>query len=289
MKKIVTGRAMLTMRNGSFKTYLRDIAKIPNFTPHEEFLCAEKAYKGDKKAFDELITRNLKFVVSVAKQYSNQGISLEDLVNEGNYGLIVAAEKFEPSRGLKFISYSVWWIRKYIMELITKNGKQIRLPLNKVTNLSKLNSYVEQLEQKYGRNIDISEVMDEFGNEIDIEELKVLDTVRSYRVDSFDKEIGHDENGGLTLHDLVSDKSQEPTDYLLQEDDNKYEVNQLLEGLKPKEQRVIIGLFGLDGKIPLTLNDLADELDLTREGIRQIREKAIKKMKSKYDVEFLNN
>ena len=288
MKKIQVSSRSITLRNGSVNSYLRDISKIQPFTPEEEFICAQKAFNGDKKAFDELITRNLKFVVTVAKQYSNQGINLEDLINEGNYGLIMAAEKFEPTRGLKFISYSVWWIRKYILELINKSGKQIRLPLNKITNLSKLNTCVEQLEQKHGRNVDISEVMDEFGNEIDIEELKVLDTVGSYRIDSFDREMGHDEGGGLTLHDLITDSDQNPTDYLLHHDDMRYEIKEMLSDLKDNEKRIIIGLFGLDGGLQMTLNDLADEFGLTREAIRLTKEKAIKKMKAKYDLDLLN-
>ena len=160
MKQFVITSKVTNRENQSFNQYLKDISEIEVFSSKEEVICAEKASRGDKKAIDELVRRNLRFVVSVAKQYATTQNPLEDLVNEGNIGLIIAAEKFKPEMGFKFISYAVWWVRKIIMEHLSKHGRLVRLPANKINSLSKLDKQINELEQKLGRNVCIQEIIE---------------------------------------------------------------------------------------------------------------------------------
>ena len=168
MKQLKISTKLTNRDIHSFNQYLKEISDIDVFTPEQEAICTEKACKGDQDAIDELVRRNLRFVVSVAKQYATPMNPLEDLVNEGNIGLMLAAQKFRPEMGFKFISYAVWWVRKIIMEHLTKNGRMVRLPANKVNSLSKLDKQIHLLEQKLGRNVSIIEVVEEFGSEMDL-------------------------------------------------------------------------------------------------------------------------
>lgn len=282
MKQISIGNRITNRETESFKKYLKDVASIELLTPAEELICAEKASKGDQDAINEMIHRNLRFVISVAKQYANSNNRIEDLVNEGNIGLIMAVQHFKPSMGFKFISYAVWWIRKTIMEHISKHGKIVRLPANKINAMSKLDKKISLLEQRLGRTADISEILDEFGGEINKEEVSLLETLSNFSVDSLDREVSHEGgDNSITLGELIADDSVPLTDHLIVSQNIKMEVGSIISTLKPRDKRVMVALFGLDGNLPMTLKEVSDEIGVTREMIRQIREKNLKMLKDK--------
>lgn len=281
MKQLVITTRLTNRESESFQQYLRDISQISIFTPAEEVACTVRAANGDKAAVKELIERNLRFVVSVSKQYSTPTNPIEDLVNEGNIGLIMAAEKFKPEMGFRFISYAVWWVRKIILEHLAKYGRMVRLPANKLNSLSKLDKKIAELEQKYGRNIDIQEVLSELDN-MDEEDLDLLGVLNSYSIDSIDREIGGDDGNTTTIADLLSDDTIfKAPDHLVIHNNMKEEVARIIASLKPREQIIIKALYGLDGDTPMTLKEVGDKLGVTREMIRQIREKVLKTLKEK--------
>ncbi len=291
MKQLTITTKLTNRENQSFVQYLREVSEIKVLTPEEEVILTEKASSGDKQAIEELVKRNLRFVVSVAKQYATPQNPVEDLVNEGNIGLMMAAERFDPKTGFKFISYAVWWIRKIIMEHLSKNGRLIRLPANKINALSKLDKQINELEQKLGRNVSIREVMDNYNVDVDVldalsnygkssSDLEVLSMLSGYSMDSLDRELGHDE-GGSTLGDNVVDNTFDTNDHNLLYDDMKKELNKVLDTLKPRDRQVIVALFGLDGSIPRTLKDVGDEIGVTREMVRQIKEKSLIKLRKR--------
>jgi RNA polymerase primary sigma factor len=271
----------LTNRDiASFNQYLREVNDIPMLTPEEEVELTERVINGDKAAADELVERNLRFVISVAKKYATDKIPLGDLVNEGNIGLIIAVNKFQPTMGYKFISFAVWWIRKIILEHISKHGKMVRLPANKINNLSKLDKLVSELEQKNNHRVDIQEVINAFGNEMSSDEFEFLDGLSTFSVDSLDREINSDEGNSSTLGDLICDESDKSTDYLLNNSDVVEEINVLLETLKPRDKYIMESLFGLNGHAARTLEEVGKDVNLTREMVRQVREKTLKKFKN---------
>lgn len=282
MKQLVITARVTNRESESFQQYLRDISQIAVFTPEGEIACTIKASNGDKAAIKELIERNLRFVVSVAKQYSTPLNPIEDIVNEGNIGLIMAAEKFKPEMGFRFISYGVWWIRKIILEHLAKHGRMVRLPANKLNSLSKLDKKIAELEQKYGRNIDIQEVLAEFDTDMDSDDLELLNMLGTYSMDSIDREIGGDEGGSTTLGDMLSDNTTfKAPDQLVIDANMKEEVSRIIASLKPREQRIMTALYGLDGETPMTLKEVGEEIGVTREMIRQIKEKVLKNLKEK--------
>jgi len=293
MKQLVITNRVTNRETVSFNQYLKDISEIAIFTPKEEMICAEKASRGDKKAMDELVQRNLRFVVSVAKQYATSLNPLEDLVNEGNIGLIIASKRFDPATGYKFISYAVWWIRKIILEYLAKNGRLVRLPSNKINSLNKLDKKINELEQKLGRNVDIQEIIDVYGEELGLasdespykklsDEFEFLDVLNGYSVDSLDREISNDNGNSTCLGDTLSDDTTfKATDHGVMESSIKSEVAKMLDALKPRDKYIMIALYGLDGNIPRSLKDLGDEIGVTREMIRQIREKNLLKLKKR--------
>lgn len=289
----LTITARLTNRDDiSFKQYLREISAIKPFTPEEEFECAKKASDGDVAAIDELVIRNLRFVVSVAKQYVTAQTPLPDLVNEGNIGLITASKKFKPELGFKFISYAVWWIRKVIIEHLANYGRIVRLPANKLNSLSKLDKQIHLLEQKLGRDVSIIEVVDEFSSEMDLgfttsddseykklkDEYQFLGVLSGYNVDSLDRQIGdgNDNNVSSLLEVIGFEGSYEPTDTNINNMDVKRTIDYGLTKLKPRDKKIMVSLFGLDGTHPKALKDVGEEFGITREMVRQIREKSLK-------------
>jgi RNA polymerase primary sigma factor len=279
--KIFKITTKLTNRDiASFNQYLKEVNDIPMLTPEEEVELTEKVINGDKAAADELVERNLRFVISVAKKYATDKIPLGDLVNEGNIGLIIAVNKFQPTMGYKFISFAVWWIRKIILEHISKHGKMVRLPANKINNLSKLDKLVSELEQKNNHRVDIQEVINAFGNEMSSDEFEFLDALSTFSVDSLDREINNDEGNSSTLGDLICDESDKSTDYLLNNSDVVEEINVLLETLKPRDKYIMECLFGLNGNPSRTLEEVGKDVNLTREMVRQVREKTLKKFKN---------
>lgn len=275
MKQLKISHKLTNRENESFKQYLKEIGEVAIFsTPEEEYAVAERASLGDEKAIAELVERNLRFVVSVAKQYVSDGIPLEDLVNEGNIGLVMAAEKFTPTMGYKFISYAVWWIRKIILEHIAKNGKMVRIPANKLNSLSKLDKKIAELEQMRGRRVDVQEVIEEFGNEINDDDFMFLDVLSTYNMDSLDRQVGNDD-GGSVLGELIADNSFKATDHLLNDSNLTNEIDAILNVLSVRDREVMSCLFGLNGNNPMTLKEVGDRMGITRERARQIREKSL--------------
>jgi RNA polymerase primary sigma factor len=278
MKSLRINQRFTNKESNSFNQYLNDISDIDMFTAEEEHACSLRAAEGDKKAIDEMVKRNLRFVVSVAKQYESPNVPLEDLINEGNIGLIMAVENYKPNTGFKFITYAVWWIRKLILEHLAKNGRLIRIPSNKVNGLSKLNQYITQLEQKLGKTVDISEVIEEYGEEISNEGVYDLQNLSMFSFDSLDNPV-NDSDNSLTLSDIISDKSIDPSDYMVTSQYDKKHIDKILNNLKPRDKQVMVSLFGLDGSAPLSLKEVGEEIGLTREMVRQIRKKSLEKLK----------
>lgn len=276
MKSLRITNKFTNIESNSFKTYLNEISDIEMFTPAEEFECSVKAANGDKKAADELIKRNLRFVISIAKQYEMPNVLLEDLINEGNIGLIMAVENYQPNKGFKFISYAVFWIRKMILEYLAKNSRLVRLPSNKINGLSKLNQYIGALEQKLGKDIDISEVVDEYGSEMEEGEIRELQNLSLVNVQSLNNSFDESEN---TLLDILSDDSVVSPDNSLLISDIRKKINVVLNTFKPRDKKIMVSLFGLDGSTPLTLNEVGEQVGLTSEMVRQIKKKGINKFK----------
>lgn len=278
MRKLVITTRLTNRDSDSFQRYLQEISQYDLFTPEEEIECCIKAANGDMSAKEELIKRNLRFVVSVAKHYVSNENSLEDLVNEGNIGLIRAAQSFDLSKENKFISYAVWWIRKKILESIAINGRTIRIPANKLNDLSKIDKIIMEMEQTHGRSIDIQEVM----CDIDGEDLDLLGSISSFRMDSTDREIGGKDGSVTTLGELLTDDAFKETDHLVMEDENA-PLNFVIKTLKPKEQEIIKLLYGLNGDLPLTLEEVGKRMGVTRESIRQTKGKILTKLKTKLE------
>jgi RNA polymerase primary sigma factor len=279
MRQLSITARITNRETDSFNQYLKHIAEIDVLTPEDEIELTKKSITGDKKAIDELVCRNLRFVISVAKQYVTNEATLEDLVNEGNIGLIKAAELFRPEMGNRFISYAVFWIRKVILEYLANNAKVIRFPANKINALSKLDKKINSLEQKLGRTVDISEVVDEFGDELGKESVELLDILSTYTTSSMDNEVNDSE--GSSFSDLMMDYSPNlSADYLTSQSDIKSDINRILDILKPRDRRIMVALYGLDGSIPLSPKEVGEEIGVTREMIRQIREKTLVKLKT---------
>lgn len=256
---------------------MKEVNEIPMLTPDQEAKLAKKAINGDRAASEQLVTSNLRFVISVAKQYATDKLSLEDLVNEGNIGLIRAVGKFDPDKGYKFISFAVWWVIKTIMEYVSNYGKTVRIPTNRINELSNLNKYVSAIEQKTCYKADIQEVISEFGGEMSNEDFNLLDRLNNFTVDSLDREVSgsEDESRGVFMSDFMYDKDANSTDYLLGETDLKRELNTALSTLKPRNKQIMEMLFGLNGYQPMTLQEVGDKIGLTREMVRQVKAKSL--------------
>ena len=268
----------ITDRSSSqaFNQYLSDVRAIKPFdSPTEEYECAVKAFNGDSEAIDELVTRNLKFVISVAKQYSSSKLPLEELVNEGNYGLIEAASKFDPTRGFKFISYAVWYIRKGIVDYITKNSRTIKIPSNKVAKLAKLKKELEIIERINNRPATINDIMSYEDSEFDINDISLLMSIESMNISSLDSPIGQDDDSG-SLIDIIEDQASNRADHLVNDNDFKTIIDLIMNKLSDKQRQIIFYSYGLGGGEPLSLIEIGDKMEMSREGVRQVREKALK-------------
>ena len=278
MKALKINQKITSRENSSFVQYMKEVSEIELLTPTQEADLAIKAVNGDKEASEELVVKNLRFVISVAKQYATDKISLEDLVNEGNIGLIKAVEKFDPTKGYKFISFAVWWVRKLIMEYVSNYGKTVRIPANRINELSKLNKYISVVEQKNCHRVDIEEVISEFSREMSTEDFRLLDNLNGMTIDSLDREIHSDEGNATCVSDLMFDEDADRTDYLLGDTDIKSEIDVALSTLKPRNKKIMEMLFGLNGYQPMTLQEVGDLMSLTREMVRQIKIKSLEKM-----------
>lgn len=260
--------------NRSLSRYLQEIGRFEPLEPTREVHLAIRVKKGDRLALKELTEANLRFVVSVAKDYQGQGLPLTDLINEGNLGLIKAAERFDETRGFKFISYAVWWIRQSVLQALAEHSRIVRLPLNRVGTISKINKAAQRLEQEFER----PPREDELAKQLDMRATEVTDAVRiSRRHHSLDTPFSDEDNNCLL--DVIPDNKQIEPDTDLMMDSLKQEIRAALNTLKERERDVIRMYFGIDHDYALTLNEIGEEFDLTRERVRQIKEKAIRRLR----------
>ncbi len=277
--KQVTNRDTL-----SLDKYLHEIGKVELLSAEKEVELAKRIKKGDKDALETLIKGNLRFVVSVSKQYQNQGLSLPDLINEGNLGLIKAAERFDETRGFKFISYAVWWIRQSILQALAEQARIVRLPLNKIGSINKINKAFNKLEQEFQREPTIDEVAElmESRPEIIEDSMNFSNTHVSMDAPLRDEEAND-------LYDvMLNDDSPSPDNELIDGSLRK-EIERSLSTLGEREAEILRFYFGLKGYQPHTLEEIGDEFGLTRERVRQIKEKAIKKLKNQYRNRLLKS
>jgi len=261
----------------SLDKYLQEIGKESLITPEQEVELAIKIREGDQAALDKLTKANLRFVVSVSKQYQNQGLTLPDLINEGNLGLIKAAQRFDETRGFKFISYAVWWIRQSILQALAEQARIVRLPLNKIGNINKINRAFSQLEQKYEREPSV----DEIAEALDVSVAEVKESLRNNsRAVSMDVPLGDESDSG-TLYDVMGSKDAARPDDDLMNESLKQEITSALSTLTSRESDVLKLYFGIEKSVKtnLTLEEIGMKFGLTRERVRQIKEKAIRRLR----------
>ncbi|MCB0409730.1 MAG: sigma-70 family RNA polymerase sigma factor [Flavobacteriales bacterium] len=276
MRQLKITKQVTNRETISLDKYLHDISKVGLITAEEETELARKIKQGDKNALEKLTKANLRFVVSVAKQYQNQGLTLSDLINEGNIGLIKAAQRFDETRGFKFISYAVWWIRQSIMQAIAEQARIVRLPLNKIGNISKVNKTFSELEQIYEREPSADEVADMLqitSNEV-YESLKIAGKHMS-----MDAPLSKDEDSNSMIDVMEDDEIGINPENDLMNESLRNEIERSLSTLSFREAEVLRLYYGINCKQPLTLEEIGAEFELTRERVRQIKEKAIKRLK----------
>ena len=274
MRQLKITKQVTNRETASLDKYLQEIGKVELISAEEEVELAQRIKQGDKIALEKLTKANLRFVVSVAKQYQNQGLSLPDLINEGNLGLIKAAQRFDETRGFKFISYAVWWIRQSILQALAEQSRIVRLPLNKIGSINKINKTYAKLEQEFEREPNAEEIAEV----LEITEQEVKDSMKNAgRHISMDAPLVQDEDN--TMYDVLkSDEAPTPETELLYESLRK-EIDRAISTLTQREQDVIRLYFGLNGSHPMTLEEIGEKFDLTRERVRQIKEKAIRRLK----------
>ncbi len=270
-------RQLTNRENKSLDLYFQEIGKYGLLKPEEEIDLAIKIKNGDTAAQDQLVRANLRFVVSVAKMYQNQGLSLGDLINEGNIGLVKAAQRFDETRGFKFISYAVWWVRQGIMSAIADQSRVVRLPLNRVGNLTKLGKVYRELEQEFERKPTTEELAKIL--EISSEEVAYILQISSRQV-SVDAPFNNSDENKTTLMDVLHNEEQPMPDTDLMQDSLKNEVASILSTLDEREAEVIRLSFGIGSNQKATLEEIGERFNLTRERIRQIKENALRKLRS---------
>lgn len=274
MRQLKISKSITNRELGSLDKYLADIAREDMVTPEEEVILAQKIRDGDGRALEKLVRANLRFVVSVAKQYQNQGLSLPDLINEGNVGLIKAAQRFDETKGFKFISYAVWWIRQSILQAVAEQSRLVRLPMNQVGSLSKIKKTSSRLEQLYQRQPTVKEIADE----LNMPEHKIMAAFRMNAKEvSMDAPVGDDDDMSL-IDTIIPDNITSADENVTRELDNE-EIKRSMSVLSDKEREIINLYFGINTSHNYTLEEIAYRLDLTRERVRQIKDKALKKLK----------
>lgn len=281
MRQLKITQSITSREGDSLERYLQEINKEPMITPEEEVALAHRIHNGDEEALEQLTKANLRFVVSVAKQYQGQGLGLIDLINEGNVGLITAAKKFDETRGFKFISYAVWWIRQSILQALAENSRLVYLPLNQVNNLSKIHRFLSDFAQKNERmpsNEEIAEALD-----IDVEKVKTI-MQSSGRPTSMDAPLADDE--GSCLLDLLQSRDGSNTERDLITGSLITEVSAAVKKLPERERKVVEMFFGLNGP-EMNLEDIGRELHLSRERVRQLKEKALKLLREAQEASIL--
>lgn len=274
MRQLKISKSITNRELASLDKYLSDISREEMVTAEEEVVLAQRIKGGDEEALEKLVRANLRFVVSVAKQYQNQGISLPDLINEGNVGLIKAAQRFDETKGFKFISYAVWWIRQSILQAVAEQSRLVRLPMNQVGSLSKIKKTSSRLEQLYHRQPTTKEIADE----LDLPEYKVLAAFRMNTKEiSMDAPMGDDDD--MSFIDTLIPEDDSSADATIVRKLDNAEIHRSMSILTDKEREIINLYFGLDVSHSYTLEEIAYRLDLTRERVRQIKDKALKKLK----------
>ena len=274
MRQLKITKQVTNRETASLDKYLQEIGKVELITADEEVELAQRIRQGDRIALEKLTKANLRFVVSVSKQYQNQGLSLPDLINEGNLGLIKAAQRFDETRGFKFISYAVWWIRQSILQALAEQSRIVRLPLNKIGSINKINKTYAQLEQEFEREPNAEEIAEV----LDLTEAEVKESMKNAgRPVSMDAPLVQDEDNNM-YDVLKSDEVVTPETELLYESLRK-EIDRAISTLTQREADVVRLYFGLNGSHPMTLEEIGEKFDLTRERVRQIKEKAIRRLK----------
>ena len=274
MRQLKITKQVTNRETASLDKYLQEIGRVDLITAEEEVELAQRIKAGDEMALEKLTKANLRFVVSVAKQYQNQGLSLPDLINEGNLGLIKAARRFDETRGFKFISYAVWWIRQSILQALAEQSRIVRLPLNKIGSINKINKAYAQLEQEFERPPTAEEV----AKALDLTEEEVKQAMKnSGRHVSMDAPLveGEDSN----MYNVIGSEDSPNPDEGLMVDSLRQEIGRALATLTPREGEVVRAYFGLNGEHAMTLEEIGEAFDLTRERVRQIKEKAIRRLK----------
>ena len=273
MRQLKISKSFTNRESASLDKYLQEIGHEELLSVEEEVELAQKIKKGDRRALERLTRANLRFVVSVAKQYQNQGLSLPDLINEGNVGLIKAAEKFDETRGFKFISYAVWWIRQSILQAIAEQSRIVRLPLNQVGSVNKINRELNKFEQEHERRPSVDEIADR----IDLPEDKIEEAMKANnRHVSMDAPFVDGEDNSLL--DVLADNNMPMADKALVQESLRKEIDRAIELLNDREQKVVRAFFGI-GSPEMTLEEIGDKYNLTRERVRQIKEKAIRRLR----------
>ncbi len=284
LRQLKISKSITNRESESLEKYLQEIAKVPMISAEEEVALAQLIKKGDKAALDKLTKANLRFVVSVAKQYQNQGLTLPDLINEGNLGLIKAAQKFDESRGFKFISYAVWWIRQSIMQALAEQARIVRLPLNKVGLTNRISKAFTQLEQEFERTPTAEEIA--FFLDMELEEVAATMNVAAKHI-SMDSPLTTDGEENTLLDVMVNKNADSADQKILFKDSLKMEVERSLSMLTERQKEVICYVYGIGYDQPMTLEDIGEMYSLTRERVRQIKDKALEKLKTSVRADYL--
>ena len=275
MRQLKITKQITNRETASLDMYLQDIGRVELITADEEVLLAQKIKTGDQRALDKLVKANLRFVVSVSKQYQNQGLSLPDLINEGNMGLIKAAQRFDETRGFKFISYAVWLIRQSILQALAEQSRIVRLPLNKIGAINKINKTFAKLEQELERE----PIAEEISEILDILPDDIRETMKNQpRHMSMDAPLGNMEDGG-SMYELMENRHEVAPDNALLIDSLRSEIDRALTALTAREADVVRLYYGLSGGHSHSLEEIGEKFDLTRERVRQIKEKAVRRLK----------
>jgi len=277
MRQLKIQKQITNRDSQSLDKYLQDIGKIPLLSMEEEAELARRIRQGDEEALEKLVKANLRFVVSVAKQYQNQGLPLMDLISEGNLGLIKAAKRFDETRGFKFISYAVWWIRQSILQALAEQSRIVRLPLNRVGALNKINRVFARLEQEYEREPSPEEIAEALQGTLSAEEVAEI-MRQSGRHVSLDSPIAPGEE--TRFIDVLENPDLPQPDQVLMYESLRQEITKALATLEEREAQILRMHFGIDQRYPMTLEEIAEKLGLTRERVRQIKETAIRKLRS---------
>lgn len=280
MRQIKITKQVTNRSDSSLDKYLHDISRISMVSPDEEVELSRRIRSGDQEALEKLVNANLRFVVSVAKQYQNQGIGLADLINEGNMGLMKAAMRFDETKGFKFISYAVWWIRQSILQAISEQARLVRIPMNKIGSINKINRAAARLEQAFEREPTDSEIAEEL--QLETRDVEKLDRGTGRHI-SLDAPLGQQDDGG-TLYDVISNNDNPFPDRILISESLKKDIESSLAALSPREAAIIRMYYGLGGEEAKTLIEIGEAFGLTQERVRQVKDKAIKRLRSTRSV-----